>query len=379
VKRYFLCLRTSPGIIGAALAFAVASAGCATAASPSDNGGDGGTPGTGNNNSGNMLGSASNSSLSMQSGQLGVGDGGLTTNTNPDAGHQKRCDDAGHCSCINIASIGHEGVWGPCSTDTTTAFQTWLNTQSTAKVDTYDQTKPMLTSDFLAQYDVIVLQWMVANGMQGNDGAPWSFTTDEVNALSAWVNAGGGLVVLSGYQATDPTQIFDIQAPNQLLSFTDIQYNKVISLSTLPANNYCWGGSVPLGGPAADGGVTSVGTWDQNSPIGAHVTSVGAYDARTITSTTATVDCTDGTNNYAVHEQIGQGHVVAYVDEWITYSGEWNGMSQCIQSSYRTPGDPCYGKTPEVIFQVPKFWYNAIKYAASSVTCFDIQSPYIIR
>jgi hypothetical protein len=336
------------------------------------------------NSSSNVFGGSSGSSTSVVGISTGNGSFGGDLDANmasmPDA-RPERCDEAGNCSCITIASIGHEGVWGPCSGDTTTAFQDWLNTQSTAKVDTYDQTKPTLTKDFLAKYDVIILQWMVANGMQGNDGAPWQFSTDEVSALKDWVNNGGGIVALSGYQATDPSQIFDITATNQLLSFTDIQFNRVIDLSMAPPNAYCFGGSEPLGGPVDDGGVVSVGTWDQTTPIGAHVNSVGVLDARSITATTATADVTVGTNKYAVHEQIGMGHVVAYGDEWITYSGEWNGTGKCLGDGgiYGNPYDPCFGLSPAQIFQIPQFWYNSIKYAASSVTCFNITSPGIVR
>jgi hypothetical protein len=290
----------------------------------------------------------------------------------------QRCDDAGNCTCISIASIGHEGVWGPCSHDSTTAFQTWLNTQSTAHVDTYDTVKPTLTPEFLAQYDVIVLQWMVANGQQGNDGAPWVFTADEETALANWVKAGGGIVALNGYQGTDPNSVYDITATNQLLSFTDISFNKVVDLPNPPSLAYCWGGSVPLGGPVGDGGITtSVGTWDQTTPIGAHITSVGALDTRTIQSATATPDCSDGTNTYAAHEQIGKGHVVAYVDEWVTYTGEWVGTGGCLGDggTYSNVNDPCYQKSAAQVFQIPQFWYNAIVYAASSVQCFMIQTP----
>jgi len=289
-----------------------------------------------------------------------------------------RCSADGSCTCIAIASIGHEGVWGPCSSDTTTAFQNWLNTQSTAQVDTYDTTKPTLTADFLSQYDVIILQWMVEDGMQGNDGPPWQFAQSEVDALANWVDAGGGIVALNGYQCTDPSCIEDIYATNQLLSFTDIQFEKDILLTNgnLPLA-YCWGGADVLGGPPPDGGV---GTWNQTTPVGEHVTAVGALDMRSISSTTATVDCTDGTNNYAVHEQIGKGYVVAYGDEWITYSGEWTGTGACLGDGgmYTNPYDPCYQESAAQVFQIPQLWYNMIKYASSSVGCFTINNPAII-
>ncbi len=366
----------------AVLAVAAPFAACATPA------GQGAGSDFSNTGSANFPGSSSSGStlaIPTTSGSFS-GDFDAAVSVAPDAGRPLRCDDAGHCNCINIASIGHEGVWGPCSNDTTTAFQDWLNTQSTAKVDTFDTTKPTLTADFLAKYDVIVLQWMVADGMKGQDGAPWTFTPAEISALKDWVNAGGGIVALNGYQATDPTQIQDIFATNQLLSFTDIKFNQVVDVAGQVTNNYCWGGSDPLGGPVGDSGVMAVGTWDQTTPIGANVNSVGALDMRSITATTAITDCTDGTNKYAVHEQIGMGHIVAYGDEWVTYSGEWNGSAgadggvmNCIQPSYDQPTNPCYGLTPQHIFQIPQFWYNAIKYAASSVTCFNITSPGIVR
>jgi hypothetical protein len=295
-------------------------------------------------------------------------------------GGRLRCDDAGNCSCLRIASIGHDGVWGPCSSDSPAALQTWLNAQSTALVDTYDTTKPTLTPDFLAQYDVVVLQWMVAKGQQGNDGAPWSFSPDEVSALADWVNGGGGIVALSGYQGTDPIAIEDIYASNQLLSFTDIQFDKDVLVSTPPSPSYCWGGTAVLGGPIGDAGVMTIGTWDMTTPIGAHVTSIGALDVRSVTATTATTDCTDGTYKYAVHEPIGRGHVVAYGDEWITYAGQWTGTSTCLGDGglHSNPSDPCYQRSASQIFQIPQLWYNAIKYASGGASCFSILSPAIV-
>ena len=93
-------------------------------------------------------------------------------------------------------------------------------------------------------------------------------------------------------------------------------------------------------------------------------------------STTATVDLSDATHTYAVHEQFGQGHVFVFGDEWVTYSGEWLGTAACLNSSmFTNPYDPCYEKSAAQVFQIPQFWYNTIKYAASSVQCFTIMMP----
>jgi len=348
--------------------------------------------GQGGASSGSGLGGDQGNSSSSGLGGLGLTGPAGSTGAGGDAGRASRCDDAGNCSCINIASIGHEGVWGPCSSDSTTALQNWLNTQSTAKVDNYDTTKPTLTPAFLAQYDVLILQWMVENGKQNDDGAAWVFSPAEISALEAWTKAGGGIIALSGYQCNGQgCTIYDTAAPNQLLSFTDISYNNDDVLDDTGSDYYCWGGAVPLGGPVqvpagGDAGpispsvAPSFGSWDQSSPIGAHINDVGAYIGRSINSTTATVDNTDGTHKYAVHEQVGQGHVFVFGDEWVTYSGEWLGTASCISPSmFTSPYDPCYEKSAAQVFQLPQFWYNAIKYASSSVQCFNIMNPTIIQ
>jgi hypothetical protein len=251
-----------------------------------------------------------------------------------DAGHLTRCDDGGHCSCINVASVGHEGVWGPnCVMGDTAAFFDWLNTQSTAKVDVCDQAKPTITADFVAKYDVLILQWMVTIGMQNNDGAAWTFTAAELSAFQTWVNNGGGLIVLAGYQCpANGCMIYDTIAPNQVLQAVtggDMLFNNddVLDPAMLQPqpDGYCWGNSLPLWDPLPEGGSPTVGTWNQSTAIGAHVHDIGAYVARSIKvgSPNVTVDANDSTHAFAAHESIGKGHVVVYGDEWATYTGEW--------------------------------------------------------
>jgi hypothetical protein len=352
---------------------------------------------TGDDGGGSSSGSSGGTGTTsggMSSGFATSSSGGAT-----DAGgHGMRCDDAGNCSCIAIASIGHEGVWGPCSGDTTTAFQGWLNSQSTAHVDSYDTTKPTITADFLSQYDVIILQWMVANGQKNNDGAAWVFSSDEITALQTWVNNGGGVIALDGYQGTDPSMVFDITATNQLLSWTDMQFNKDVQLGNATGDDYCWGGAVPLGGPVssapagtqaatAQAMTPSFGTWSQaTGSIGLHVNSLGVLDTRSINITNPSnvavdIQWTDATGTHvgAAHESIGKGHVVFYGDEWITYTGEWTGSSTCQTEAFDSGYDPCFMSSADKVFQIPQFWYNAIKYAGSAVQCtFKINSPGVV-
>jgi hypothetical protein len=171
------------------------------------------------------------------------------------------CTDAG-CTCIRIASIGHEGTWGACGMygDSTSAFETWLDTQSTATVDTY-VAKPALTTSFLAQYDVIILQWLRDVSDGGSDGNLWQFSPAEVAALQSWVEGGGGLITLSGYDGDGQ----EVTPLNTLLSFTDFSYN---TDATYGSNcTGCWGGACALTG------------WSKSSPIGANITQVASSSA----------------------------------------------------------------------------------------------------
>jgi hypothetical protein len=129
--------------------------------------------------------------------------------------------------------------------------------------------------------------------------------------------------------------------------------------------NGCWGGACALAG------------WSKTAPIGANIAQVGLQFGRSISiaadaGPAPTIDCPcPGANQCAVHEPIGKGHVFAYTDEWVTYTSQWLGTSACIAAS-------CAGNTPQNDFQVPQFWYNAIKYASSSAACFVINNPTIV-
>lgn len=345
--------------------FALAAVACATATGSS-------TTGT------SSLGTSSaGSSGSSSSGFNPVGDGGGggllgadvgTGSSTPDlpdvvdSGRPPRCDETGKCSCFNIASIGKLGSWG----GTTSALMDWLNTESSASVDVY-QTKPTLDAAFLAKYDVIVVQWLA----DGKGGPYWTFSSTEIAALKAWVDAGGGLITLSGFEVNTG----EVDPLNQILSFTDISYNKDDIASTCPSNLcYCWGSTIPIA-PWAPG------------PIGSNLRAVGAYYGRSINPGSATVDASatvDGSSIvYAAHETVGLGHVFAWCDEWVTYTSQWlNGSADAgpeASTQYNNPMSACYMQSVDQVFQVPQFWYNAITYAASATQCsFVINNPMVV-
>jgi hypothetical protein len=133
---------------------------------------------------------------------------------------------------------------------------------------------------------------------------------------------------------------------------------------------YCNGGAIPLGPP-----------WN-NTRIGANITQIGAFHGRPVTTngTDVVVDIQDSKYTYAAHQTIGNGHVFVYSDEWVTYSSLWLTLGADGGSGdagggvdYSNPYDPCYQRSSGQIFQIPQFWYNAITFAASAVSC-----PFVI-
>ncbi|MGA2451325.1 MAG: hypothetical protein ABTD50_21915 [Polyangiaceae bacterium] len=303
-------------------------------------------------------------------------------------GRPKKCDDAGRCTCINIASIGTHGETGSSTGDNgdTSSFTDWLNTESSASVDNYT-TKPTLTYDptntvdaaapgelLLNNYDVVILQWLADVPNPGPDAPAkdyWQFSPDEVSALQAWVNSGGGIVAMSGY---DPNA-GEIGPVNNLLSFTEMQYGATDVLGNCQLFDggadslcYCNQGATPLGPPWA------------NTAVGTSITQIGAFHGRSVLTSgaDAVVDIQDSTYTYAAHQAVGSGHVVVYTDEWVTYSSQWLTVSGDAGGgvNYSNPYDPCYQRSSGLIFQVPQFWYNVIGYAASAVNCpFTITLP----
>lgn len=351
-----------------------------------------GTFGNGSSLNGSSGGAVSNgnSTGNLINGTSGNG------NTGGDSGRPERCDDAG-CTCFNIASLGFGGStgeqFGHGGADNTEAFVDYINTQSSARAaqigcgnDTgcMSPNKPTLTADFLAQYDVLIFQWMAVgiapvtmNGQSyGYTGDPalggggyWSFTSDELSALKTWVQGGGGVIVLSGYDycpgnaGCTAGSAAELGPTNQVVqALTDMQYTQTDTFGVTETGNgpFCLGDSNPVTGwlPAPD-------------LLGENITAVGAFHGRGINPGTGVVDCNNLTfGTCAAHEDIGKGHVYVYTDEWVTYTSQWNPSPQ--PATYCSlDGSTANGNFPAVQFayQVPQFWFNAISYASQATMC----------
>lgn len=341
--------------------------------SPSDNGGSGNTGSNGTAGIGYVPPSTGGAPASVV-----------------DGGRPPRCDDAGNCTCINIAEFGQTGAFGAIQgQDSSTAFQQWLNTKSNAHVDVY-ATRTTLTSDLLANYDVVILQSLSNNPSSTQQSDYWTYSSDEIAAVSDWVqNKGGSIIALTGYFSDNS---FEIGPTNQLIGFSGLTFNPddIVEQADCPPNPaqpangqqtcYCWGNSIPIT------------LWNTASPIAQNITEVGAFRGRSITiaptanaTVVATFNETSGTYagktyDIGVSVQAGKGRVFAWGDEWITYNSQWDGTSLSEPASaYSNSYDPCYNQSPTQVFQIPQLWYNTLRWCAPLVDCkLTIDNPFIV-
>src|ERR1017187_2966960 len=270
------------------------------------------------------------------------------------------CDGGDGCGCptLKVAVVGTPGVWGDSSD---TAFQDWLNSNSagTAKADNY-LNKPMFTPDFLAGYNLIILAGL---GDNSNNGPWWTFSASEVAAFQDWIeNMGGGVISLSGYSNDNN----EISAKNALLAFSGISYDQSIN-------------SPPLAGarcPYRCGNPYQITEWNRNDPVieklSLGVKMIGIDGGRPIRApadahvAAMTTDATS-VRNWLVGKITGQGRVLAYGDEWITYTDQWDG-----QDGQYLNDPSCKGSLPQDLYQTAQFWYNMIHWAQPAATCFTI-------
>lgn len=265
----------------------------------------------------------------------------------------------GDPTCVRIGMFGRPPSYGAMQNgpDSTDALKNWLNAHVKAgtSVDTVTMDTP-ITPDLLGKYDVILLQ-----ALEQREGGPyWTFSSDELAAFEAWVRAGGGVIALTGYGG----QAAEVNPTNQLLAFTGMAYNTDDAFATCPDNCcYCAGSSIPVHG------------WHPEHPIAANVTAVGAFHGRTISAGDADLVASEGSAVYGATKSFDAGRVFLFFDEWVTYSSQWTQAAGAggftPDQSCSDPNNVCYGRTPADGYQVPQFWYNALKWASGDATCFD--------
>lgn len=279
-------------------------------------------------------------------------------------------DDAGNNICLSILSIGQPASYGDQSNggDNTGAFQDFMNTYTknantgTVSVMVMSKTFQSLTDALLSQYNVIILQALEDNEYTGL----WSYSKSDADALAKWVKAGGALITMSGYGGNTT----EVNPLNTLLSFSGISYNTDDTFNTCPDNMcYCASNSVAFGGWVSDCSECSALTHDLKK--------VGVFHGRSLNCTGS--DCqvfakSSGAGIVGVAKIVGNGRVVAWSDEWVTYTSQW-GLKDS-QYDNTTTYSQCNGYTAKTAYSVPQFWYNVFAWAVPSMDwCFTITVP----
>ena len=315
---------------------------------------DGGSGGSGNGNGNPGIGD----------GDLdpGIGDGDLDPGLGDGDGdgdtREPECDPVtGVCICIKLATWGALGTFGAVpGMDGTDAITEYLNMNSTGEAD-YSATKPAVTADYLANYDVIILQ----------DLSAWpAFTAEEVAAFDAWVAAGGGVISLNGYSDNDN----EMTNVNTLLASSGMSY---VPASDTSGDNtgvecaYCFGNSVPQAG------------WNAAHPITTNLTQVGAFHGRSIVPGDAEIVAQTADGVVGAAKQVGEGRVFMFHDEWVTYNSQWTGVGITGSESCKNMHDACFGFGPAEKYSSAQFWFNSIKWLSGDIACFDIVDPTIIK
>ncbi len=266
------------------------------------------------------------------------------------------CDGGADCVCppFNVAVMGKPGKWGAVRNgDPPTALMDWLNSSSagTARTDNFSE-RTTLTPDFLATYNVIIF----ASLSEDSDVGPWwTFSADEIAAFQAWVENGGGAIFLSGYSSGNE------QAPsNALLGFSGIQFNQ-----DRVENCADW----QICGCTHSNTLTD---WVRSDPVVANlstgVTMVGFEGGHSITAPDDAVIAARAAGLPAlVGKLVGKGRVLAFGDEWITYTSQWTG-----EGNPSTTDPNCQGFLPEDQYQIAQFWYDMIRWSQPSARCFTV-------
>lgn len=297
------------------------------------------------------------------------GTGGASGKFMSDAGEADggmvACDGGDACTCppFRLAVLGKPGKWGANPNgDPDTALQDWLNSSSagTAQVDNFTA-RTTLTPEFLAHYNVIILASLSEDS---NMGPWWTFSADESAAFSAWVQNGGGVISLTGYSG-DPGEITPV---NQLIGFSGITYSA----------DGVWGTCADVQTCNCTHSNT-LSEWNRTDPVVAQLASgmtfVGYELGRTINapSDSHVAATVGGATPTLVGKVVGKGRVLAYGDEWVTYTSQWTGAGN---PSANDPG--CAGYLPQDKYQMAQFWYNVIRWAQPTASCFMVIGPVII-
>lgn len=216
----------------------------------------------------------------------------------------------GVCDCLRLATLGLHGAWGEGD-----VLSGWFTDRIDGDVDSLDG-EP-LTPARLAPYHVLLVR-----DVSSKNNPELTFSAAEADALWGWVRDGGGVMTVIGY--SDSTEVINV---NRLLEPFSLSYGTEAI--------------VPGGGSA-----TAISEWFAH-PLSVGITQVAGDNGYPATGQGTTIAAQDG-YDLGKAAVIGDGHVLVWGDEWITYETEWANSTQ---------------------YQVGRFWENALRWLTRATEC----------
>jgi hypothetical protein len=214
------------------------------------------------------------------------------------------------CDCLRIATLGLHGEWGEGE-----VLKDWF--EQRAQTQATEISSDQLTLEALAPFHVLLIR-----DVSANHSPELSFNSAQAEALKQWVRSGGGLMTVIGY--SDAAEIGNV---NTLLAPISLNY-----------------GSDPI--VPGEGAATAVKEWFEH-PVTQGIAQVGADNGYPVEGQGFTIAAQDG-YDLGKAVTIGDGHVLVWGDEWITYAAEWSASTT---------------------FQVERFWQNALVWLARADQC----------
>jgi hypothetical protein len=214
----------------------------------------------------------------------------------------------GICDCLRVATLGRGGRVG-----SGTVFNGWLQARSNGGATELAGMK--LTPALLADFQLIVAQDLNVIGRK--------YEPDEVAALNDWIKRGGGFMTLIGYSAPPGRENANLLLAPTGISYGPEQILMKVGAMTIPIKDF-------MAHPVTTG-VLAVGV-DNGYPVNGDGTVLAREQGWDLLRA----------------KEIGNGHVLVWGDEWITYDGEWVGRKD---------------------YQVEMFWVNALKWLTVQTAC----------
>ncbi|MBN2194544.1 MAG: DUF4350 domain-containing protein [Polyangiaceae bacterium] len=262
------------------------------------------TGGTGPTGTGGQ-GAATETGGTSTAGEGPVAGGGESPTGGGQGGTEEALPPRGECT-----QVGFVGADQSDSSSAPDLFVGWLEERG-AIVTRIDATAS-LSPATISPLHVLIVGNMTA---RADEGSP--YTADEIAAVEAWVNDGGGLVTLAGYTGNEQAA-----APaDSLLEPLGLGYD------------YEGRGSGVFG----DGEPPMVATVPEEATHETvdEVTSLGVYFAYPVTGT-GTVVLEREETALAMASEVGQGHVLACGDEYSTFVNRWEDQSELEHEAFWT-------------------------------------------